>query len=60
MREVAQKESILTHWTFLTTYEIVVSALLDDSQVTFLRIWAVVNFYLAKGINLLTSNTAQQ
>jgi len=33
------EESVLTHWTFLTTYEGVLAAHLDDSQVT----WAVVN-----------------
>jgi len=38
-------------------------ALLDDSQVTFLRIWAVVNstWQSVQGMNLLlTSSTAQQ
>ena len=35
IREFALKESILTHWTFLTMYGVVVAALLEDFQVTF-------------------------
>jgi hypothetical protein len=35
IRKFFVKQSILTHWTFLTTYEGVIGTLLDDSQVTF-------------------------
>jgi len=59
VRKFPLEESVLTHWTFLTTYEGVLVVHLDDSQVT----WAVVNstWKSVQGMNLLlTSSTVQQ
>ena len=54
IRKSALKQWTLSHWTFLTTYEDVVAALLDDSQVTFSRSgqWTTLPGKSAQGMNL--------
>jgi hypothetical protein len=65
IRNFPLKESILTHWTFLTTYEAVVAALLCRRFAGhLLRIWAVVNSTWQKRpgyeFTTHTSSTVQQ